>query len=157
MQPKMHWIKAGGALGCGRVLVYFVILMFITGGLMASLYARAPFKVDVVRDRGSLGRVVEDGVIENVYRIQIMNATESEQRFHVMVDQLPHVQVRTPDDIVVGPAEARWVPVSVQIPPEVAGNLGTGPHRVEMVVTREQGVGGAETSVREKTTFMVPR
>jgi peptide/nickel transport system substrate-binding protein len=36
---------------------------------------RTPFKADVVRDRGTLARQVDDGWVENVYRLQIMNAT----------------------------------------------------------------------------------
>jgi hypothetical protein len=30
----------------------------------------------VIRDRGSMGREVEDGMIENVYRLQVMNTSE---------------------------------------------------------------------------------
>ena len=46
----------------------------------ASLATRSPFKADVVRDRGALARMVEDGRVENVYRLQLMNATEQPQR-----------------------------------------------------------------------------
>ena len=36
-----------------------------------------------MRDRGALARMVDDGRIENVYRLQIMNATEEPQRYRV--------------------------------------------------------------------------
>ena len=37
----------------------------------------------VVRDRGAPARIVEDGWVENVYRLQIMNTTESVQRYRI--------------------------------------------------------------------------
>ena len=140
-----------------RVLIYSSVLLLIVIAFVGSLYLRTPFKVDVVRDRGSLARIVDDGYIENVYRVQIMNATETEQRFNIFMDHLPQVKVQVQQDIIVGPAEARWVPVAVRIPPEVAQTLGSGAQRVELVITRQRVGSEADVAVREKTTFMVPR
>ena len=140
-----------------RVLGYTAVLVLVMVGFVSSIYLRAPFKVDVLRDRGALGRVVEDGYVENVYRVQIMNATEAEQRFAVFVDDLQKVQVNAPENIVLGSAEARWVAISVRVPPEVAQSLGTGAHPVEFVVTRQRQGDEPERAVREATTFMVPR
>ncbi len=59
-------------------MIYGAILLSGVGALLVgSLAVRMPFKVDVVRDRATLAREVEDGVIENIYRLQIMNAAES--------------------------------------------------------------------------------
>ncbi len=43
---------------------------------------RNPLKVDVIRDRGALAREATPGVIENVYRLQIMNTGETAQAIH---------------------------------------------------------------------------
>ncbi len=68
-----------------RVLIYSAILLLISAGFVASLALRTPFRVDVVRDRGALARLAQDGHIENSYRLQIMNASETAQRFVVGV------------------------------------------------------------------------
>lgn len=60
-----------------RVLIYTAILVALCVGLLASLVSRTPLKVDVVRDRAALSRIVAGGKLENVYRLQIMNATET--------------------------------------------------------------------------------
>jgi polyferredoxin len=39
--------------------------------------------VDVVRDRAALSRIVAGGMLENVYRLQIMNATEKTQSYRI--------------------------------------------------------------------------
>lgn len=71
-----------------RVLVYGAVLLLICSALLYSLLSRHSFRVDVVRDRAALARLVEDGWIENVYRLQIMNAAESPHRYRVEADGL---------------------------------------------------------------------
>jgi polyferredoxin len=57
-------------------LIYSAVLIALCIGMMASLVVRTPLKVDIVRDRAALSRIVAGGKLENVYRLQIMNATE---------------------------------------------------------------------------------
>ena len=140
-----------------RVLVYTGVLVLICGALLASLALRSPFRVDVVRDRGALARLVEDGWIENVYRLQIMNATEQVQRYRVGAAGLPGVQTDQRGTIELAPAEARWVPVAVRVPPEEAERAGSGAHAVDFVVERLQADGTGDRRVTEKSTFIVPR
>ena len=139
-----------------RVLIYTVVLFVLCGALATSLTLRSAFRVDVVRDRGALAREVEFGRIENVYRLQLMNASESLQHFKVRVQGLPQAQVTVASDLEVGPTEARWVPVGVQIPAESARALGPGVHPMQFQITRDDP-GQATETVREKSTFVVPR
>ena len=68
-----------------RVLIYAAILALIVAGVGAALALRVPLKLDVIRDRGAMGREVEDGMIENVYRLQIMNTSEKAQTYRIRV------------------------------------------------------------------------
>ncbi|CAN5154215.1 cytochrome c oxidase accessory protein CcoG [soil metagenome] len=139
-----------------RVLVYTGVLLLIASAFVGSLVVRSPFKADVVRDRGALARLVEDGRIENVYRIQLMNSTESPQRFRIEVEGLPEAVIASRGEIEVGATQARWVPVSVQIPPDAARRLGGGAHPMRFVIALQDG-GRTLAEVTEKSTFMVPR
>jgi polyferredoxin len=139
-----------------RVLGYTAVLVLIVGAVGASLWLRVPFRVDVVRDRATLARQVEDGRTENLYRLQIMNATEQPQRFRIAVTGLPGLQVTPGEAVAVGPAEARWVTVAVQAGFETASQAGPGPHAIQFEVERAE-VGHAPAVVREKSTFIVPR
>lgn len=140
-----------------RVLIYSSILVIVVVAFLASLYARPPFRVDVVRDRGSLARIVDDGFVENVYRIQLMNASESVQKYRVGVEQLSQSTTNGGQDLVLGPAEARWVPIAVRVPPEVAARMGAGVHPFTVVVEQLRRGDQPQVDVREKSTFMVPR
>ncbi|MBS0446760.1 MAG: cytochrome c oxidase accessory protein CcoG [Proteobacteria bacterium] len=139
-----------------RVLVYSSLLLAIVAGLAISLALRSPFRVDVVRDRGALAREVQDGRIENVYRLQVMNSAESAERFRIGVADLSGAVVAAGAEVEVGPTEARWVPVAVQLPAEAAHALGPGAHRMRFVIERLADRAGT-SSVVEKSTFVVPR
>jgi polyferredoxin len=140
-----------------RVLVYGAVLLLIGAGFVTSLALRSPFKVDVVRDRGVLARPVGEGQVENVYRLQVMNATEAVQRYRVRVEGLAGAALATRADVEVGPAQARWLPVSVQIPADTVRSLGPGAHAMRFEIERLAGGAEAAAIVREKSTFVVPR
>jgi polyferredoxin len=141
-----------------RVLIYSLIMLLITSAFLASLMMRISFRVDVVRDRGALARLVEDGKIENVYRLHLMNAKEESLRFRVSVRGLEGLALASPADIEVAATESRWMPANVQLPPAVAQGLAPGAHAVEFVIQAVSPEGQLEgDSLREKTTFVIPR
>jgi polyferredoxin len=139
------------------VLIYAAILGAIAAAFVASLLLRDPFKVDIVRDRGSLARIVADGNVENVYRLQIMNATERAQRYAIAAEGLPGIAVAAAEPTEIGPAQARWVPVRVQLPHQAAAPLAGQSSAIAFRIERlAEGEHGAH-AVLEKSTFIVPR
>ena len=133
-----------------RVLVYCAVLAALCIGLLASLVLRTPLKVDVVHDRGTLARIAEGGQLENVYRLQIMNATERPQRYRIAATGLDNLQLAPQEPVEVGPAQSRWVAVRLQLP---YGGAAPGSHPVYFDVRSADD--GARVS--EKATFVVPR
>jgi polyferredoxin len=115
-----------------------------------SLYLRVPMKVDVIRDRGALARMVEQGRIENVYRLQIMNATEDKQTVNLSIDGMEGIVIASDGQVEVLPTELRSVAVRVQVPP--GARSGSHP-----VVFRLQSVNDASVHLEEKAVFLVPR
>ena len=141
-----------------RVVVYSAILLVVVGTLVLSLATRSPFRVDVVRDRASLARTVEQGRIENIYRLQVMNATELPQRYRTQVSGLAGITITSAAELEVASAQARWVTVSVQLPPESAAAAGAGAHAIEFRIERVQAQPDDKPALRlEKSTFVVPR
>lgn len=133
-----------------RVLVYSSILALLTLGLAISVAMRTPLKVDVVRDRAALSRIVAGGKLENVYRLQVMNATEEPQRYRIAAEGLPGLALASEAEVDVGPAESRWVAVRLQIP---YGSAAPGSHPIHFDIGTREG----DAHVREKSVFLVPR
>ena len=135
-----------------RVLAYTAVLVAIVGSIGVQLATRAPFRVDVIRDRGALARQVEDGRIENVYRLQVMNVSEQSRHFHVAVTGLDGIAVASTPEVDVDSAQERWLAVRVQVPFDSAQAAGPGVHAIRFRVDMPSGVG-----VSEKSTFVIPR
>jgi cytochrome c oxidase accessory protein FixG len=140
-----------------RVIVYSVVLVLICAALATSLALRPPFRVDVLRDRASLARQVDDGFVENVYRLQIMNATELHQQYRISADGLPGLALRQPVLAAVAPTEARWVSVTLRLPPEAVAAAKPGAHTVHFIIERQASPTDEARSEREKSTFVIPR
>jgi cytochrome c oxidase accessory protein FixG len=135
-----------------RTAIYTGVLVVIVAAIGVSLALRNPLKVDVIRDRGALARESAPGVIENVYRVQIMNTDESARTFTIAATGLPDVTVAGVEQpIAVGAAGTRLVPVRLQVPVD-AGTPGS--HPIEIVV---QSTDEPKLVRREKSTFMLPR
>ncbi len=134
-----------------RVLVYTAVLGSVVLAMVVSLALRTPFKVDVVRDRGMLARQVDGGRIENVYRLQIMNAMESAQDFDIAVEGLRGLVLASDNSAVsIASTQARWVAVRLQAPYDAAK---PGSHPIRFLITGRNGIG----QVTEKSVFIVPQ
>jgi cytochrome c oxidase accessory protein FixG len=133
-----------------RVLVYGALLLALCIGVLGSLVARTPLKVDVVRDRAALSRIVAGGKLENVYRLQIMNATEQPQRYRISAAGLQGLVLASEAEVEVGAAESRWVAVRLQIG---YGSAAPGSHPIQFSI----GAAAGDAHVAEKSVFIVPR
>ncbi len=133
-----------------RVLIYTGILVALCVAMLTSLITRTPLKVDVVRDRAALSRIVAGGKLENVYRLQIMNATEQPQRYKISAQGLEGLEVVTDQDVDIDAAQSRWVSVRLQIP---YGSASTGSHTIQFDIQALESKG----RVLEKSVFLVPR
>ncbi len=138
-----------------RVLIYTGILLLVVGLLFGSLLTRKSFKVDVVRDRATLARIVSGGNIENVYRLQIMNAAEKRQHFKVTAEGLYELKVLTDsEDLTVESTQSRWVSVRLQVPYDSAVP-GSYPVRFTIEASDDNETG--HTQLEEKSVFLIPR
>ena len=130
-----------------RVLVYAFILLALAAATAATLYLRVPLKVDVIRDRAAIAREVEGGLIENLYRLQIMNTTEEARAFEVRVSGLPQMHVWGESVLGMPAASSRMVPIKVRAAPAEPGS-----HRIEFQVI---AIGVQGVAVTEESVFIV--
>ena len=133
-----------------RVLLYSAVLLAVTIALFAHLALRAPLKADVMRD-SALGREVEEGMIENSYRVQIINSSEQARRFRVVASGIDTVFIVGETEFEVEPTGVRLVPVSARVEPG-EGQPGSNP-----ITFRVEAVDDPKVTVDAHSTFFVPR
>lgn len=134
-----------------RVLVYGAILLLITLALFISLYLRTPLKIDVMRDSSVMARVVQQGYIENVYRLRVLNATEQVQHYRISVQGLPGLLIDSETRLSLEPTAARGLAVRVRMPP------GGGPAGVHPIQFRVQAEADPALRAEVGSVFMLPR
>jgi cytochrome c oxidase accessory protein FixG len=133
-----------------RVLIYCAILCTIVVVFFSALALRMPLKLDVIRDRGAMGRELESGQIENVYRLQIMNTSEVAHDYRVSVSGNPTIRLAHEVIAHLDSTMTRAVPVSVRIE---QGSGHPGSNKINFVVT---AIDAPELTVSEKAVFFVP-
>ena len=94
---------------------------------------------------------IEGGLIENVYRLQVMNMTEVPRTFRLEVSGLPGVRIGSGERVEVSPAATGALTVQVLAPYD-AGQPGA--NAIVFRITAEDDPG---LSLREETTFLIPR
>lgn len=133
-----------------RVLIYTALLLLMSAGLVYSLVTRIPFKVDVIRDRGVMSRIVAGGKVENVYQMQITNASEKTETFKISVSGIEGLSLASSKEFTVNAAESRMVAVSLQIPD---GSIKSGSHPVVFEIIAS----GSNEKLFEKSIFYMSR
>ena len=135
-----------------RTLLYLALLVGIATAAAVSLALKNPLKVDIIRDRGALAREVRPGVIENSYRMQVMNTAEQPRRYTIEAAGLPGIAVvGIEQPLAVDSAATRLAPFRLELPAD-AGTPGS--HKIEIIV---RAVDDAGVARREQSTFILPR
>lgn len=134
-----------------RILLYTVILAIVCGLCVWFLAHRISLKVDIIRDRAVLAREADDGRIENVYMLQIMNTSEEKHRYKISVEGLAGAEIAGDSEVDVAPATLQSFNAAVRVPPE-SGKEGSNQIHFEIVAQDNP-----EIKVREKAAFLVPR
>lgn len=133
-----------------RVLVYAGILGAVIMAFGTALWLREPVAVDVIRDRNALYRLLDDGRVENVYDVKIMNKTEHAHRFIITV--------QGPGELALDPEPATfWVRGGEVYPAALrVRRPAYTPQGSETVVFAVQAVDMPQLHAKSKARFIAP-
>ena len=129
-----------------RTLVYSAILLAVMTALVAALVLRVPLKVNVIRDRAALTRETADGLLENVYRLQIMNTTERPHQFVISASGIEGLRLIAQQPVTVPAAGALTLPVALRVAPG-ATSPGAHPVRFHLEDSTDARIKADEKSV----------
>jgi polyferredoxin len=113
-----------------------------------------------MRDRGALAREVDGVRIENIYRIQIMNASEHSMTVSVKASGLKDLRILNSQgkeitEIAVGPASNQLLPIKIST--TIGENdPGTYPIHFDVIAQEMAGDKPIPRMREEKSTFIIP-
>ena len=93
--------------------------------------------------------------MENVFRLQIMNGTEQQQRYTVSASGLPGLRLTSDANLAVEATGIGSITVRLQLPAETAQSYRGVVLPIQFSV--QTTMAGTTEIAREKSTFIVPR
>lgn len=131
-----------------RVIMYAVVISVVLAVTTGSLMLRQPVKVNIERDRVELVRVVDNGNLENTFRLLIQNASEKNHIYQIRAEGMPEMKLIGKDTIEIPSTAIDSISVRVQVPPQYAK---AGSHEFKFIVTAKED---PSQTVTEKATFI---
>lgn len=129
-----------------RVLLYAVLLLAITGGVLYSLSQRVPLSVEVLADRNVIYREVDWNTIENIYTVRVLNKDRVAHDYRLTVDGLPGIEAIVRDQPIHVPAGSNdSVVVRVRVPRNVVDGPGN-PFSLRLESTTDPSVHTVNTA-----------
>jgi cytochrome c oxidase accessory protein FixG len=138
-----------------RVLVYATLLSVCAGTLAWSFTQRPDIRMNVIRDRAVMARFVEKGHVENVYRLQLMNATDHPQVLEIGVSSALEAELVNPPLVELAPAQATTVSLTARVPNTVAVQHAGRILPIEFAATSVHTL--TTKAAAEASTFVLPR
>jgi cytochrome c oxidase accessory protein FixG len=103
-----------------RLQLYGGLLLIVTGTLALCFAQRPTLRLNAMRDRSVMARQVDQGAVENVYRLQVMNAREETRDLRIAVHGVQGLHLASPASLQLPPAGAHLLTVTVRLPAEQA-------------------------------------
>jgi cytochrome c oxidase accessory protein FixG len=146
-----HQLKGGKThIFRSKLLAYAVVLLVMTGLLIADIATRVPLEVDIIRDRNSLDRETNEGLIENVYTLKILNKSQQTRTYVIDVNGLVDARYFGDTEVTVSGGEVFTLPISVASDPS---NLEVGTQKIYFHVSTTDDQGDT-IEVEEPSTFI---
>lgn len=134
-----------------RVVLYAGILVGIVITTLVFMSQRIPLEVDVIRDRIALYRVADNGDIENVYVIKVLNMDKTEHIYRMQVTGIEGLTLDTHErEIHVSSGEVAEIPVRLRAPSASVKKRST---EIEFNI---ETIDGSKLRVKEKARFLGP-
>jgi cytochrome c oxidase accessory protein FixG len=135
-----------------RVIVYTVLLAGIALALVTAVLLRTPLELHVIRDRNVLYRPTDQGLVENVYILKIINMDNEPHVYTIHAEGIEGLQLKTElDEVALMAGEVRELPVHVEVDPCNLKQQST------PIVFEVQAVDDSGLSDREAARFLGPR
>jgi cytochrome c oxidase accessory protein FixG len=98
-----------------RILIYAGLLTALVAGFLVAVTMRSPVSLDVIRDRNTMYRLTDDGQVDNVYTLRILNKSEHERTFFLEASGASPLELLTAQREYVVPSGAVYsVPLRVR-------------------------------------------
>ncbi len=133
-----------------KTIGYGTVLLLITGVFLLSVYLRTPLELDIIKDRNRLYITNSLGLIENIYKLKVLNKQQQDQTYKITFIGPEQMQYIGPLEINVTAGSSETIPVRLSIDPIYMTKS-----NIEILLQIEAN-DGSNVSVTEPARFLGP-
>ena len=111
---------------------------------------RTPLELDIIRDRGELYHTTNEGLIENIYTLKVLNMSQQRQTYQISVRGADSITLSGNTQLEVAPGELVEVLLRAQVDPAQMSNVNI---PIEFIVSSND----QRVEVSEESRFIGPR
>lgn len=100
-----------------RLVGYGVAILLMVSLFLFTIFTRTPLELDVIRDRNQLYSINNQGLIENIYTLKIINMDNADHEFSVSVDGIEGINIKNNGTVTAKPLEVLTLPIRVEADP----------------------------------------
>jgi len=135
-----------------RIVIYALILLVCAAAFIYILAVRVPLQLDVIRDRNTLFRETNEGLIENVYTLKLVNMDDYDHVFNLSAEGIDGLKMKIEQDkIIVKGGEVLDLPVRLR------ADEADLKKRSSRVFFNLKAVDNEDLDVTEEARFLGPR
>ena len=112
-----------------RIVIYAVLLTAVLAGILISLSNKTPLRAELIRDRNTLYRDVGDGLVENIYKLKLINQDRVAHRYRISIPDYPQIQIQVFPEPVLEPGQVGEFAFTLAAP----ADLGAGSMKIEVL------------------------
>ena len=112
-----------------RIFIYATLLIAVLVGIFVSLSNKTPLRADLIRDRNTLYREVDNGLVENIYKLKLINQDRVAHQYRVTIPDYPQIQIQVFPDPVLQPGQVGEFSFTLTAP----ADLGAGSMKIEVL------------------------
>ena len=107
-----HWMRP-------RIIGYMLVLLVMVGVFSYTMINRIPLELTAIRDRNQLYVTTDDGSLENIYTLQLVNMDREMHEFEIVIDGIDGAEVIGDTVYTLNGGEVRAISLRVRVPPEL--------------------------------------
>jgi cytochrome c oxidase accessory protein FixG len=100
-----------------RTIIYALLLLGLTVGLLVAVATRVPLELDIIRDRVALYTTTDDGLVENIYTLKLLNMDDDDHAYDIRIEGLKDAELLGAEDVFVPAGSVQDLVVSIQVDP----------------------------------------
>lgn len=134
-----------------RVIIYALILLSFMAALVYAIATRVPLGLDILRDRNRLYEETQEGLIENVYTLKIINMDEKSHDYTLSVAGIEGIKIiMNRPQIQVASGEVADISLRLQADPYGLTSRSTG------INFKLQAIDNANIHIESESRFLAP-